>query len=134
MAYGDFKDLTRRRAPDKILRDKAFNVAKNPMDINADFLQMAINVLVKKTSGSGTENENISNQRSLDLVTRELAEELHKSIIRELKKRNVNSPFIDNIWGADLADMQLTNRFNKGICFLLHLLIFLVNTHHKLFL
>ena len=30
MAYGDFKDLTRRIASDKILRDKAFNIAKNP--------------------------------------------------------------------------------------------------------
>ena len=29
MAYGDFKDLTRRTASDKILRDKAFNTAKN---------------------------------------------------------------------------------------------------------
>ena len=29
MPYGDFKDLTRRTVPDKILRDKAFNVAKN---------------------------------------------------------------------------------------------------------
>ena len=31
MAYGDFKDLTRRTASDKILRDKAFNIAKNPI-------------------------------------------------------------------------------------------------------
>ena len=30
MAYGDFKDITRRTAFDKILRDKAFNIAKNP--------------------------------------------------------------------------------------------------------
>ena len=30
LAYGDFKDLTRRTASDKILRDKAFNIAKNP--------------------------------------------------------------------------------------------------------
>ena len=29
MAYGDFKDLTRRTASDKILCDKAFNIAKN---------------------------------------------------------------------------------------------------------
>ena len=29
MAYGDFKDLTRRIASDKILHDKAFNIAKN---------------------------------------------------------------------------------------------------------
>ena len=30
MAYGDFKDLTRRTASDNVLRDKAFNIAKNP--------------------------------------------------------------------------------------------------------
>ena len=30
MAYGDFKDLKGRKASDKILRDKAFNIAKNP--------------------------------------------------------------------------------------------------------
>ena len=30
MAYGDFKDLTGRTASDKGLRDKAFNIAKNP--------------------------------------------------------------------------------------------------------
>ena len=41
MAYGHFKDLTRRTASDKILRKKAFNIAKNPnmMDINAGLLQ-----------------------------------------------------------------------------------------------
>ena len=30
MAYGDFKDIARRTASDKFLRDKAFNIAKNP--------------------------------------------------------------------------------------------------------
>ena len=30
MPYGDFKDLSRRTASDKILRDKAFDIAKNP--------------------------------------------------------------------------------------------------------
>ena len=30
MAYGDFKDLPRRRASDKVLLDKAFNIDKNP--------------------------------------------------------------------------------------------------------
>ena len=30
MAYGDFKDIYRRKASDKVLRDKAFNIAKNP--------------------------------------------------------------------------------------------------------
>ena len=30
MAYGDFKDLNRRASADKVLRDKAFNIAENP--------------------------------------------------------------------------------------------------------
>ena len=49
----------------------------------------------------------------------QLAEELHKSIIRKFVKRKVYSRFRDNIWGADLADMQLISKFNKGYRFLL---------------
>ena len=48
-----------------------------------------------------------------------LAEELHKPIIRTFKKRTVNSRFKDNAWGADLADIQLISKFNKGFRFLL---------------
>ena len=36
---------------------------------------------------------------------KELEEELRKPIIRKFNKRKVHSPFIDNIWGSDLADM-----------------------------
>ena len=48
MAYGDFKDLTRRTVSDKILRDQAFNIAKirNMMEINVDLLQWIKNVLI----------------------------------------------------------------------------------------
>ena len=49
----------------------------------------------------------------------QLAEELHKPVIRKFKNRKVHSTFIDNIWCADLADMQLISKFNKGICILL---------------
>ena len=65
----------------------------------------------KETSGSGIENENVSDQQ--------FAEELRKPIIKKFKKRKVQSPFIDNIWGADLADMHLISKFNKGFRFLL---------------
>ena len=58
---------------------------------------MVYTFFVKKTSRSGIKNENISNK--------ELAEELHKPIIRNFNKRKVHSPFIENIWGTDLADM-----------------------------
>ena len=92
---------------------KAFKIAKNPnmIDINADLLQWFINVLIKKTSGGTIKNGYILNK--------ELSEELHKPIIRNFKKRKLHASFIDNILGADLADMQLISKFNKGICFLL---------------
>ena len=44
--------------------------------------------------------------------------ELHKQIIRKFKKRKVHSSFRDNIWGVDLADMQLLSKYNKGIKYL----------------
>ena len=49
----------------------------------------------------------------------QLTEELHKPMIKKFKKRKIKSSFIDNIQGADLADMQLISTFNKGILFLL---------------
>ena len=48
-----------------------------------------------------------------------LAEELHKPIVKKFRKRKVHATFKDTIWGADLADMQLISRYNKGIRFLL---------------
>ena len=45
--------------------------------------------------------------------------ELHKPIIRKFKKRKVYSSFKDNIWGVDLADMQLIRKYNKGMRYLL---------------
>ena len=49
----------------------------------------------------------------------QLLEELHKPIIRKFYKINVYSGFKDSILGADLADMQLIIKFNKGFRFLL---------------
>ena len=43
--------------------------------------------------------------------------ELHKPIIRKFNKRKLHSPFIDNIWSADLGDMQLISKFNKNLGF-----------------
>ena len=54
-----------------------------------------------------------------DIENKELAEELHKPIIKNFKRRKVYSSFRDNIWGVDLADMSLISKFNKGIKYLL---------------
>ena len=49
----------------------------------------------------------------------QLAEEWHELIIRKFKKRKIQSLFIDNIQVANLADMRLITKFDKGIRFLL---------------
>ena len=121
MAHGDFKDIVKRTASDKVLRDKAFNIAKNPkyhayQRGNASMVYKFFNKRLasltdKSVSGSGV---NIPLE-----FNEQFAKELHKQIIRKFKKRKVYSGFKDNIWGADLADMQLISKFNKGFRFLL---------------
>ena len=87
MAYGDFKDLSGRTASDKVLRDKAFNIAKNPKydGYQRGLASMVYKYFDKKLKGSGVNmrtNDKIKqNQRPLDMATHQLAEELHKAII-----------------------------------------------------
>ena len=69
----------------------------------------------KKSAGSGAKRVNTK----ITPQNQQLAEELHKPIIRKFKKRKVYSTFKDNIWSVDLADMQLLSKYNKGIRFLL---------------
>ena len=116
MVSGDFKDLTRRTAPDKILRDKAFTIAKNPKyeEYQRWLASLIYKFFDKKNSGSVIKDDNISNK--------ELAEELHKICIKKFKTRKVHSPFTDNIWGADLVDMQLISKFKEGVRFLLSII------------
>ena len=77
MAYGNFKDLARRTASDKVLRDKAFNIAKNPKydGYQRGLASMIYNIFDKKSKGSGVNIPLESNE--------ELAKELHKPIIRK---------------------------------------------------
>ena len=110
-AYSDSKDLTKRTVADKILKIKAFHIAK---DLKYDGYQRRLASIVykffdSKVSGSGAK---------LIPENKQLANELHKRIIRKFEKRRIYSTFKDNIWGVDLADMQLLSKYNKGIRFL----------------
>ena len=80
MAYGDFKDVARRTASDKVLRDKAFHVAKNPKydEYQRGLASMVYKFFYKKSTGSGV---NIPSE-----FNKQLAKELHKPI-RKFKKR-----------------------------------------------
>ena len=67
--------------------------------------------MIKKTAGSGVKHVNTK----LIPQNEQLAEELHTPIIRKFEKRKLHAAFKDNIWDADLADMQLLSKYNKGI-------------------
>ena len=101
--YSDSKDLTKRTIADKNLKTRAFDIDKDP---KYDGYQRGLASMVYKFAKLMPENE-------------QLADELHKPIIRKFEKRKVYSTFKDYIWGVDLADMQLLSKYNKGIRFLL---------------
>ena len=116
MAYGKFKDLPKITQSDKVWRDKAFEMASNPKydDSLRGLTSMVYKFSDKKSTGSGIKNEIKQNQQ--------LANELHKSILRKSEKRKLYSSFKDNVWDVDLVDMQLISKYYVQ-------LIFSVNMH-----
>ena len=125
-AYADHKDLIKRTEADKVLRDKAYDIASNP---EYDGYQRGLASMVykffdkkataepsaKRVIGSGT-TKSKDTTKSSSLI---LADEFHKPVIKKINKRKVNSQFKNNIWGVDLADMQSLSRKNEGIKYLL---------------
>ena len=111
MAYGKSNHLAKRTQSDNVLRDKAFKIASNP---KYDGYQRGLASIVykffdkksaslNKSSGSGIVNE----------PNYQLANELHKPIIKNFIKRKVYSSFRDSIWGVDLTDMQSLSKCNN---------------------
>ena len=80
-AYSDSKDLTKRTAADKILRNRAFNIAKDPKydGYQRGLASMVYKFFDKKSVGSGTKQVNTK----LTSQNQQLAEELHKPIIKK---------------------------------------------------
>ena len=89
-AYGKSKDLAERTQSDKVFKDKAFRIASDPKydDYQRGVASMVYDFFDKKSSGSGIVNE----------PSYQLANKLHKPIIRKFQKRKVYSSFRDNIW------------------------------------
>ena len=108
MAYGKSKDVVKKTQSDKVLKDKAFKIASNP---KYDGYQRGLASTVykffdKKSKGNGI----ATNEPNYNL-----ANKLHKPIIRKFFKRKVYSLFRHNICGADLADIQSLSKYNRGI-------------------
>ena len=105
MAYNKYKDLERRTQSDVVLKNKTFKIASDPKynGYERGLASMVFKCFDKKKKGSSLQ----------------LADELHKPFIRKFKKRKVYPSFKSNIWGVDLADMQLTSKYNKRTKYLL---------------
>ena len=93
------------------LRNKAFEIARNPKydGHRRGLVSMVYRFFDKKSKGSGIKS----------MPNQQLANELRKPIIKKNRKRRVYSSFKDNIWGVDLADIQLISQCNKRIRHLL---------------
>ena len=99
MADGDFKDLARRTASDKVLCNQAINIAKNPKYVG---YQRGLPAMVykffdkKSAGGAATRSEILATQnKSAIIQEQQLVEELRKPIIRKFEKRKVHSSFKD---------------------------------------
>ena len=95
-AYSDSKDLTKRTVADKVLRNREVNIAK---DLKYDGYQRGLASMVykffdKKSAGSGAKHVNTKPTPQ----NQQLAEELHKRIIKKFEKRKVHAAFKNNIW------------------------------------
>ena len=121
MAYGKSKDSAKRTQSHKVLRDKAFKIVSDP---KYDGYQRGIALMVYKF---------FDKMSSVSVVGTEpnyqLANEFHRQIISKFKRRKVYSYLRDNIWGADLADIQSLSKYNKGIKYLLWQSICLTNMY-----
>ena len=116
MAYGDFKYLARRTAADKVLRNKAFNIAKNP---KYDGYQRGLASMVYEFFDKKSANSCIKFMPQ----NAQLAEELQKPIIRKFKKRKVYSTFLlcvidifsKYVWVVSLKDkgISIVNEFQS---------------------
>ena len=111
MVYRDFKDITRRTASYKISHNKAFNITKNPKygGYQRDLASMLYKFFHKSSSAMRAWSEALAMQNKF-------AGSCIKN--ENMSNKELHSPFISNIWGADLANMQLICKFNKKCRFL----------------
>ena len=113
--YNKYKDSVNRKQSDIILKNKALKIAADP---KVNGYQRSLAAMVYKFFNERTKRSGIKSGNRFP-ENKQLAEELHKPIIKNFKRRKVYSIFEDNIWGVDLADIQLISKYTKGNRYLL---------------
>ena len=114
-AYFDNKDLAKRTISDKILKDKAYKIPRYcPYNGYQRALLTMVYKFFDKETGSG-----VLATRKAEVSVNELAEELHKLVIKKFKRRKVSARFKDIIWVADLSEMESLSSKNRNVKYLL---------------
>ena len=90
MAYGKSKNLAKRTQSDKVIRDKSFKIASDPKydRYQRGLASMVYKFFDKKFRESGVATE----------TDYQLANELHRQITKNFRRKKVYSSFRDNIW------------------------------------
>ena len=116
MAYGDFKDLTRRANSDKVLYDKAFDIAKNPNydKYHRGFASMTCKFFNKKLLVAVL-------RMKFCLIKTQLKNHANQ-LLENLKKEKYTHLLLTIFGCADLADIKLICKFNKELRFLLYVI------------
>ena len=115
-AYSGSKDLAKRTISDKILKGRAYEIARNR---NYDGYQRALTSMVYKFFNKKTGSGVMTTSKAGVSVNEQPAEELHKPVTKKFKRRKVYARFKDNIWAADLAEMESLPSKNKNAKYLL---------------
>ena len=112
MAYNKFKDLETRTQSDIVLKNKALKIASNPKynGYERGLASMVRKFFDKESKGRGLkENQGDFLQNSGNLIANsQLADELHKPIIRKFKKRKVYSSLLKD------SDISMYSTYNEG--------------------
>ena len=117
-ADAKYKDRLNRKQSDIVLKNKALKIAPDP---RVNGYQTGLASMVYKFFNERTKGSGINNKENL-LVNSQLAEELHKPVIKNFKRRKVYCSFKVNISGVDLADMILISKYNKGSRYILYVI------------
>ena len=107
-AHSDSKDLAKRTIRDKILKDRAYEIARNlNYDVHQRPLASTVYKIFDKKTGSG------------ESLNEQVTEELHKPVTKKFKGRKVYARFKEKIWAAEFAEMESLYSKNKNVKYLL---------------
>ena len=114
---GDSRYIHQNQLAYKLLHDKASNITCDPQHngYQRGFALVFYEFLVKKLKGSGGD----VSDTATTILSQEFAHELHKPIIKNIQNCVKYVHLMNNIWGTNHTDIQLTSRQYKGMRFLL---------------